>query len=180
MWHNITETSGTITPKYQAKYYKTPIGRLYHAKGTIQIAKEMKDKIFLEKGYLELDSITFLFPGSKEAKMADSIIRNKYLIYNEVEKKIETENRLLEFNLLRTRKEHETYLRIFFLDNGYDIKVRISGENHTNIVLTYALFNDVWYRKFETEGLFDKWAGLGFKSIILTDGYDYIKCKSYE
>ena len=78
------------------------------------------------------------------------------------------------------RKECETTLRNGFLDNSLDIKVSVYGKNNTKIKLTYALFNDVWFRKFETEGYFDNLNSKGFKRIELTDGYDYGKYMTYE
>ena len=86
----------------------------------------------------------------------------------------------LEKETIQERKEYETTLRNSFLDNNLDIKVSVYGKNNTKIKLTYALFSDVWFRKFETEGHFDKLYQKGFKRIELTDGYDYGKYMTYE
>lgn len=87
---------------------------------------------------------------------------------------------VLEKETIQERKEYETTLRNNFLDNNLDIKVSVYGKNNTKIKLTYALFSDVWFRKFETEGHFDKLYQKGFKRIELTDGYDYGKYMTYE
>jgi hypothetical protein len=42
------------------------------------------------------------------------------------------------------------------------------------------LFNEVWHRKFETEGHFDKLNQKGFKIIIMEDGYDYAQGIKYD
>lgn len=85
-----------------------------------------------------------------------------------------------ELESIKIRKDYETELRNNFLDNNLDIKVSVYGKNNTKIKLTYALFNDVWFRKFETEGHFDKLNQKGFKRIELTDGYDYGKYITYK
>lgn len=86
----------------------------------------------------------------------------------------------LEKETIQERKEYETTLRNNFLDNNLDIKVSVYGKKNTKIKLTYVLFSDVWFRKFETEGHFDKLYQKGFKRIELTDGYDYGKYMLYE
>jgi len=162
------------------KYLKTSEGRLKSAQFGIQFSKEISNTYPLKSAFKELDSIKFLFPYSKDAKIADSLISIKDEIYTEIESQINKETRSKEDSYISTRIDHETYLRNFFLESGYDIKVKICGEKYSNIVLTNSLFNDVWFRKFETQGLFDKWAIVGFKKITLTDGYHYSKSITYE
>lgn len=86
----------------------------------------------------------------------------------------------LEKETIQERKDYETTLRNSFLDNNLDIKVSVYGKNNTKIKLTYVLFSDVWFRKFETEGHFEKLYQKGFRRIELTDGYDYGKYMTYE
>lgn len=74
---------------------------------------------------------------------------------------------------MAARKAYELLLRNQFLDNGLDIKVKVSGKNNENLKLNYILFSDVWARKFETEGFFTTWTTLGFESWALSDGHDY-------
>jgi hypothetical protein len=71
------------------------------------------------------------------------------------------------------RKEYEETLHNAFLDAGLNIKVSVYGTSNTKMKLTYSLFNDVWGRKFQTEGYFNKWKALGFNRVYLTDGYEY-------
>ncbi len=66
-------------------------------------------------------------------------------------------------------------LRKKYLDEGLDIKVNVSGDSSESLTLEYILFNDVWDRKFETEGVYQGWIDRGFKEIKITDGDDYEK-----
>ncbi|MCI9844517.1 zinc ribbon domain-containing protein [Flavobacterium pectinovorum] len=77
------------------------------------------------------------------------------------------------------RKENIEKIRNMFLDTGIDVKVSVYGKNNETLELEYALFNDVWYRKFETSGMFDNFHKLGFKKIILNDNYDYKTSVTY-
>jgi hypothetical protein len=71
------------------------------------------------------------------------------------------------------RKAYEQLLRNKYLDAGLDIHVQVTGRNNTRLILTFPLFNDVWFRKCETAGNFNEWHSVGFNRIDLTDGYDY-------
>ena len=71
------------------------------------------------------------------------------------------------------RKKLETNLRNAYLDDGLDIQVKVSGKNNTIITLTYPLFNDVWTRRFEKEGVINSFKDGGFKKVFITDDYDY-------
>ena len=73
------------------------------------------------------------------------------------------------------RRNYEKELRTIFLDQERDIKVTVKGSFNEILHLQYVLFNDVWFHKFETGGLFDVWRELGFRKVILTDGYNYTK-----
>jgi hypothetical protein len=72
------------------------------------------------------------------------------------------------------RRSQESVLRDHFLDQGMDIKVKVSGENATVVTLTYILFSDVWAHKLKKSGgLADQLFDMGFKRIYLKDGNDY-------
>lgn len=71
------------------------------------------------------------------------------------------------------RKKFEKDFENNLLDNGLNMKVSVSGKENRNIKITYILFNDVWRRKFETEGYLQQLNDRGFKKITLSDGYDY-------
>lgn len=90
------------------------------------------------------------------------------------------QNKLVSNREINERKAWELKLRNDFLDNNLDIKVLVHGKNFTSITLTYALFNDIWFRKFETAGHFTNLYNKGFKKITLTDGYKYEKWISYK
>lgn len=72
-----------------------------------------------------------------------------------------------------SRKLYGENFRNLLLDKGLNIKVFVSGKDNKKIKLTYVLFDEVWFRKFETEGYFDKLHDQGFTDIELTDGFKY-------
>ena len=77
------------------------------------------------------------------------------------------------------RKGNIEKLRNMFLDSGIDVKVSVYGKNNETLELRNVVFDDVWFRKFETAGMFDNFHNLGFKKIILNNEYDYRKSISY-
>lgn len=79
-----------------------------------------------------------------------------------------------------SRKRYGDDLRNQFLDRNLNIKVLVSGTDNKKIKLTYVLFDEVWFRKFETEGFFDKLHNEGFTRIELSDGYKYGQGVKYE
>jgi hypothetical protein len=54
-----------------------------------------------------------------------------------------------------------------------DVRVRVSGVNADRLELTYVLFNDVWARRYQTNGMLAGWKNMGFKRVDLKDGYEY-------
>lgn len=82
--------------------------------------------------------------------------------------------------LIKNRQSQEKILRNKFLDNNLNIKVKVSGKNSDVVTLTYSLFDEVWFRKFETQGHFDELNKMGFKKIILSDSYDYTQWMEYK
>lgn len=80
---------------------------------------------------------------------------------------------LTEKEKSQNRKELETILRNAFLDDGQDIKVKVSGKNNTIITLSYCLYNAVWTRDYEKNGIISSFEKKGFKKLIMTDDYDY-------
>jgi uncharacterized membrane protein YkgB len=91
----------------------------------------------------------------------------------EKEERIEREARRIAGSYVRQQMEGK--IRNIFLDAVFDIKVAVKGKNNDRLVLTYPLFNDVWFRKFEKEGMFDTWHESGFVRVDMTDNYDYHK-----
>jgi len=81
-----------------------------------------------------------------------------------------------------SRRLHQDILRQKFLDTGLNIKVKVSGKYNENLTLSYVLFDEVWFNKFNKEYLFDdlnkNW---GYKKITLSDGgYNYQQTMSYK
>ena len=72
-----------------------------------------------------------------------------------------------------TRKQFGKTFRVYWLDRGMDVDVKVSGKNNTRLTLTHVLFSDVWAHKFKKEGDLQGWKDLGFKRVDLRDGFDY-------
>lgn len=136
-----------------------------------QAIYEIKSKEILEMQFPRLDSISIKYPNSVEAKRARYLLSKKDSLYALVEKVKEEEHK----SSSSIRKAYQEELRNTFLDNGFDIKVKISNVDYDEMTLEYALFNDVWFRKFETNGNFNKWFKMGFVKITLTDNNGYSK-----
>jgi hypothetical protein len=66
-------------------------------------------------------------------------------------------------------------LRELYLDNRQDVKISLSGKDKTIITLSYILIGDVWEHEMNKAGNIDALLDLGFKKVILTNGYDYRK-----
>lgn len=121
---------------------------------------------------------------SVDSCQTDSLKKVGMLLYSKrdstlraISDQIQNENKAIrereESLNLAEREGFETTVRNKFLDMGLDIKVSVTGKKKDILTLKYALFSDVWLRKFEKEGIFDEWFKKGFKKITLTDGYDY-------
>jgi hypothetical protein len=124
-------------------------------------------------------------PNVSKGGLEDLLITAKNSIFEkQIQKSIDSLDLVMNKNILENeaveRKEYETTLRNSFLDNNLNIRVKVSGKNNTKITLTYPLFNEIWFRKFETEGHFDKLAKKGFKIIEMKDGYNYGQGLKYE
>lgn len=147
--------------------------------------EELKDLIKKEYAAMNEDLGGFHRPPnvSKES-LENLLITAKNTIFEkQIQKSIDSLESVMTKNILENqiieRKDYETTLRNNFLDNNLNIKVKVSGKDNTKITLTYSLFNEVWFRKFQTEGHFDKLAQKGFKKIILTDNYEYNQWITY-
>ncbi len=110
-------------------------------------------------------------------KTKDSLIVNKEIIEENSRRENEAKK---EKELAEKRKLFESEFRNSLLDRGLDIKVKVYGKDNKKIKLTYILFNDVWARKFDTEGYFDQLHSRGFNYVELTDGYDYKTAMKYK
>ncbi|WP_213280026.1 hypothetical protein [Chryseobacterium indologenes] len=110
-------------------------------------------------------------------KTRDSLVKNE----NAIGKK-----QSADFNKKQLAEESQARLkygedfRNLLLDRSLDIKVKVFGKDNKKIKLTYVLFNDVWFRKFETLGYFDMIHEKGFTHIELSDGYGYGKGVQYD
>jgi hypothetical protein len=140
-----------------------------------------------DKEFIELEKQTLKKTFLTDSTLNNKLVNNLYLRRNERES-IKKEWAKQKKQLSKEKAESEIALRIAsqkiirnqFLDNGLDIKVSIKGKNKDHLYLQYPLFGDVWFRKFETEGIFNQYHKLGFKRVTLTDGYDYSKYAHWE
>jgi hypothetical protein len=148
--------------------------------------EELKDLIKKEYAAMNEDLGGFRRPPNvSKGSLQDLLIAAKNSIFEtQIQKSIDSLDSVMNKNILENqitdRKNYETILRNNFLDNNLNIRVKVSGKNNTKITLTYPLFNEVWHRKFETEGHFDKLNQKGFKIIIMEDGYDYAQGIKYD
>jgi hypothetical protein len=145
-------------------------------------------KVLIKKQYAAMNEDLGGFhrpPNVSKEGLEGLLITAKNSIFEkQIQKSIDSLDIVMNKNILENesteRKDYETTLRNNFLDNNLNIRVKVSGKNNTKITLTYPLFDEVWFRKFQTEGHFDKLAKKGFKKIILSDNYDYNQWISYE
>lgn len=159
-------------PKYELELVEEMINMAIH--------DDINSKDLLEIRIKNLDSIIIKFPNTKEAKRAKYLLSKKDSI-NSLFDKVKLEKQIANDEmLLPERQTYQENLRNLFLDKGLDVKVTVSGDKYDEMVLEFVLFNDVWFRKFETNGDFDNWNKLGFKKITLSDNNSYRKYMQYE
>jgi hypothetical protein len=94
----------------------------------------------------------------------------------EKKQRLATEKQKAANERLAAKLAREVYaktLRERFLDEGFDIKVSVSGAQSDRLTYKFVLFNDVWSHRFQKDGLIDQAAKLGFKRVDMTDGYDW-------
>jgi hypothetical protein len=75
--------------------------------------------------------------------------------------------------MAQVRKRYADALRTRFLDQGLDAKVWVSGPDGEDVTLSCVIFNDVWARRMQQDGLLEEMCTVGYKRVRLTDGYDY-------
>jgi hypothetical protein len=129
---------------------------------------------FVKNEYVNKILINDMF---ENVNKREYLIKQKAVLQKEMERVNRIEQKKIELAISEgaalKRKRYEGELRNRFLDMGLDIKVNVTGINNKRMILTFSLFNDVWGRKFDTNGNFEMWHGMGFTRIDLTDGYDY-------
>lgn len=137
--------------------------------------KDMNEDLggFERSPSISKDNLETLLEKVRESKYEKKVVKSIDSLNKVIEKNI-AENEAID------RKGYETTLRNNFLDNNLNIKVKVSGKNNTRIVMTYSLFNEIWFRKFEKDGHFDALAKKGFKIIELKNGYDYGQGVKYD
>lgn len=77
------------------------------------------------------------------------------------------------------RKNYGPKLRDKFLDAGYDVTVKVTGKKYETIFLTFILFDAVWQRKLENDGVYTTLFEKGFRRVELSNGYDYIDVREH-
>lgn len=141
---------------------------------------DINSKDILEIQFKRLDSVILKFPKTKEAKRAKYLLSKKDSI-NSLFDKVQLKRQIANDEiLLPERQAYQETLRNLFLDKGLDIKVTVSGDKYDKMLLEFVLFNDVWFRKFKTNGDFDNWNKLGFKDITLSDKNTYRMSIQYQ
>lgn len=110
-------------------------------------------------------------------KTRDSLVKNENAIGRKQSVDFNKKQSIAE-SLVRLKYGED--LRNLLLDKNLDIKVKVFGKDNKKIKLTYILFNDVWFRKFETLDYFDMIHEKGFTYIELSDGFGYGKWMRYD
>lgn len=149
------------------------------------IAKMTKDDyaLLLEN---KLENVYYANPTLNKALIdtlyAHRINRNRYILEEKTKRAMldkkeiaERAKQEREFDNTQAaiRKAYAEKLREKYLDDGMDIKVSVYGKNNTNIKLSFVLFNDVWTHKMQKGTLIGEIQRMGFKTLSLSDGYDY-------
>jgi hypothetical protein len=73
------------------------------------------------------------------------------------------------------RQEFAAKLRQIYLDQGTAIEVRTGGRNAERLMLNYVLFNAVWTNAFQRNDTLFAARIMGFKSVDIDSGYDYVR-----
>ncbi|WP_378103990.1 hypothetical protein [Chryseobacterium sp. sg2396] len=137
-------------------------------------------KYFVDTEVIRFTGMAKKTKGSEFAKRIektrDSLIKNKEAIGKKQIADLYKKASLEESGM---RLKYGEDLRNLLLDKSLDIKVMVFGKDNKKIRLTYILFNDVWFRKFETLGYFDMIHEKGFNHIELSDGYHYGRWMQY-
>ncbi|MEC5156661.1 hypothetical protein [Chryseobacterium sp. MP_3.2] len=170
----------TVKEKEILNQHQIPISNIEdEVKNAYLILKS--DKYYIDTEILRFSGLSKKAKGNKQEfriiKTRDSLIKNEAKI---------AEKKLRDFEIQSAkessgaRKKYGEDFRNKLLDNGLNIRVSVSGKENKKIKLTYVLFDEVWFRKFENEGYFDQIHDQGFTHIELTDGYDYGQYMKYE
>ena len=88
-------------------------------------------------------------------------------------KAAEIARRLAEANrlaMIENRRAYADRLRTHFLDEGMDIRVRVSGTRADRLTMEYILFNAVWVHNFQKGSLIDEIKLLGFRRVDMRNG----------
>jgi hypothetical protein len=72
--------------------------------------------------------------------------------------------------IVANRKKFETARRNRFLDDGFDVQVRVSGPDNLDLVYEFALFDAIWARRFETSDELLAVKAMGFRRFEIRDG----------
>lgn len=77
----------------------------------------------------------------------------------------------------KKREEYKVEVDKVFLDNGFDVKVRVLGKARDKLKMTFVLFDRAWVHKI-TQGQSMKYGSFlanlqekGFKKVIFSDGF---------
>ncbi|WP_369842146.1 hypothetical protein [Chryseobacterium tongliaoense] len=152
------------------------------------LSDEVKNAYFIlrsQKYFVDTEIIRFTGLAKKTkgsefenrvVKTRDSLVKNETVIGK---KQIADLDKKQSAEESEGRLKYRENFRDLLLDKNLDVKVNVFGKDNKKIKLTYVLFNDVWFRKFETLGYFDMIHEKGFTYIELSDGYGYGKWVQY-
>lgn len=132
-------------------------GKEAYKKGNYDVANT---KLFAAKG-------KYVIVGSKEIEQVNTWLEKTRDRSREKKKK---EKEKLE---IVTRKAFERIARNKFLDEGWDIRVKVHGPKNKYVTLTWILIGDVFVHQFRKSGICQELHNLGFTRIYFKDGFNY-------
>lgn len=153
------------------------------------LSDEVKNAYYIlksQKYFVDAEIIRFtgLAKKTKDSEFENKVIKTRdSLVKNE---KVIGRKQIADLDKKKSSQDSDARLkygedfRNLLLDRNLDIKVKVFGKNNKKMKLTYVLFNDVWFRKFETLEYFDMIHEKGFTYIELSDGYGYGKWMQYD
>lgn len=74
--------------------------------------------------------------------------------------------------LEQKRIAYRALLEDQMLSKGLNVDVALSGKKHDRLLIKYALTSKVTAYQFSHSKFPEQWSSLGFRKVVLTDGYD--------
>jgi hypothetical protein len=135
-------------------------------------------QISVELGFRHLDALP---KGSPEALQGEQVRRRYEILRRQQEQRQAREKASHDIQAAKARELMESSMRVGLaktfenqmLDGGYNMDVTAEGPRHTVLRIKWILADKVLVRALSKKGeMFSNARDAGFKSVVLTDGYD--------